>query len=100
MRHVAFASDSIHERIAKEATHMKSMTCKELGGACDLEFSANSFEEIAQLSQNHGKEMFQKGDKAHLEAMNKMRDLMQSEEGMTKWMESKRKEFEAKPDKT
>jgi hypothetical protein len=83
----------------KQNTHMKTMTCKELGGACDLEFHGNTFEEIAQMSQKHGKEMFQKGDKAHLQAMSKMRDLMQSEDGMAKWMESKRKEFEAKPNK-
>ena len=51
------------------------------------------------MSQKHGKEMVQKGDKAHLQAMSKMRDLMQSEDGMAKWMESKRKEFEAKPTK-
>jgi hypothetical protein len=76
---------------------MRTMTCKELGGACDLEFHANTFEEIAQMSQKHGKEMFQSGDKAHLEAMNKMREVMQSEDGMTEWMGSKRKEFEAKP---
>ncbi|MEQ1775933.1 MAG: hypothetical protein ABL891_19315 [Burkholderiales bacterium] len=78
---------------------MKTMTCKELSGACDLEFHANTFEEIAQMSQKHGREMFQKEDKAHLEAMNKMSGLMQSADGMSKWMESKRKEFESKPNK-
>ena len=79
--------------------HMKTMTCKELGGACELEFHANTFDEIAQMSQKHGKEMFQQGDKAHLEAMNQMRALMQSPDAMTRWMENKRKEFEAKPDR-
>ena len=39
---------------------MKTMTCKQLGGACDLEFHANSFEAIAELSKKHGMEMFQK----------------------------------------
>ncbi len=76
---------------------MKTMTCKELGGACDVEFHASTFEEIAQMSQKHGTEMFQKGDRAHLEAMEKLRDLMQSPDGMAKWMASKRKDFEAKP---
>ena len=76
---------------------MKTMTCKELGGVCDLEFHADTFEEIARMSQKHGKEMFQKGDNVHLQAMSKMQDLMQSPDGMAKWMESKRKEFEAKP---
>ena len=40
---------------------MKAMTCKQLGGACDVEFKAETFDEIAQLSQQHGNEMFQKG---------------------------------------
>ncbi len=44
---------------------MKTMTCKQLGGACDTEFHANSFEEMAELSKKHGMEMFQKGDKDH-----------------------------------
>ncbi len=77
---------------------MKVMTCKELGGACDLEFCADTFEEIAQMSQNHGKEMFMNGDEAHLHAMNKMKLLMQSEKDMANWLTDKRREFESKPD--
>ena len=61
---------------------MKTMTCKQLGGACDQVFHANTFEEMAELSKNHGMEMFQKGDELHLEAMNQMRELMQSPEAM------------------
>jgi len=73
------------------------MSCKQLGGACDKEFHANTFEEIAKMSKNHGAEMFQKGDKAHLEAMNKMGELMKSPDGMKEWFENKRKEFETLP---
>lgn len=76
---------------------MKKMTCKQLGGACDLEFSANSFEEIAELSKKHGREMFQKGDTDHLEAMNAMKELMKNPDEMRKWFESKRQEFNALP---
>lgn len=75
---------------------MKSMTCAELGGACDMIFRANTFEEIAQASQQHAKEMFQKGDQAHLQAMSKMKELMQSKDAMAAWMATKRKEFDAK----
>ena len=39
---------------------MKTMNCKQLGGACDKEFHANFFEEIAEVSKQHGMEMFQK----------------------------------------
>lgn len=79
---------------------MKTMTCNQLGGACDLEFKANTFEEIKQMSQQHGMEMFQKNDVAHLEAMNKMRALMQSSDSdaMKNWMDEKQAMFEGLPD--
>lgn len=76
---------------------MKIMTCKQLGGACDFEFSAETFGEIAEKSKIHGMEMFQKGDEAHLKAMSEMQMLMQSPESMKAWMETKRKEFENLP---
>ena len=76
---------------------MKTMTCKQLGGACDKEFHAETFEEIAEMSKNHGMEMFQKQDPAHLKAMGAMQELMKSPDTMAEWFESKRKEFEALP---
>ncbi|OGX06467.1 MAG: DUF1059 domain-containing protein [Omnitrophica WOR_2 bacterium GWA2_47_8] len=74
---------------------MKTMTCKMLGGACDEEFHAATFEEIADLSKRHGMRMLQKGDQMHLDAMNKMRALMENPEDMNQWLEGKRKEFDA-----
>jgi hypothetical protein len=72
---------------------MKTMTCKQLGGACDKEFRADTFEEMAQMSKKHGMEMFQTGDAAHLKAMNEMQELMKSPESIKEWFESKRSEF-------
>ena len=77
---------------------MKTMTCKQLGGACNLEFHANTFEEMADQSKKHGLAMFQAGDKGHLKAMHKMKELMQYPEAMTAWFENKRKEFDALPE--
>ena len=74
------------------------MTCKQLGGACNAAFHANSFEEMADLSKKHGMEMFQKADEAHLEAMNEMKELMKTPDAMKAWFENKRKEFEALPE--
>lgn len=76
---------------------MKKMTCKQLGGACDKEFHGNTFEEMAELSKKHGAEMYQKGDEAHLKARSEMQEIMQNVEAMKKWMETKRKEFDALP---
>ena len=79
---------------------MKTMTCKHLGGACEKAFTANTFDEIEEMSKRHGMEMFQKNDKPHLEAMNKMRALMKSSDSdvMTAWLKNKRKEFNALAD--
>ena len=74
------------------------MTCKQLGGACDVEFNANTFEKIAEMSKKHGTEMFQKGDEAHVKAMGDMQQLMKSPDAMAAWFENKRKEFEALPE--
>ncbi len=71
---------------------MKTMTCKELGGVCSKEFTASTFEEIAQLSKQHGMEMGE--DPTHKEAMQKMMELMKAGK-MQEWYEGKKKEFEA-----
>ena len=76
---------------------MKKMTCRQLGGACDVEFHADSFDEVAELSKRHGMEMFQKGDPAHLQAMEEMKSLMADPNAMQQWFVGKRKEFEALP---
>ena len=74
---------------------MKTMTCKQLGGACDKQFQANSFEEIAELSKSHGMEMFQKQDAEHLVAMGKISELMKQPQAMQNWFEAKKNEFDA-----
>jgi hypothetical protein len=77
---------------------MKTMTCKQLGGACDQTFSANTFEEMAALSKKHGMEMFQKGDAAHLQALQAMQKSMQSPTDMANWMNEKKKLFQSLPE--
>ena len=77
---------------------MKTMTCKQLGGACDKKFHANSFDEIAGMSKQHAMDMLQKKDAAHLKAMNEMQELMKKPEAMKEWFETKKKEFKALPE--
>ena len=72
------------------------MTCEELGGACGLEFHAETFEEMVKLSMKHGMDMFQKADGPHLQAMEEMKSLRESGE-MGEWFERKRDEFDALP---
>jgi len=77
---------------------MKTMSCKELGGACDKLFSAESFSEISSLSQSHGREMFESSDEGHLKAMAIMSELMKDPINMQIWLENKEKEFDALPE--
>jgi len=74
---------------------MKTMSCKQLGGACEETLSANTFEEMASLSKEHGKEMFKKNDAAHLEAMRSMQKLMETPNAIQDWFQEKRKAFDA-----
>jgi hypothetical protein len=76
---------------------MKTMKCNQLGGACAKEFHAETFEEMAELSKQHGMEMHQSQDAEHLEAMQKMGQLMKTPEQMNKWYESKQAEFDELP---
>lgn len=77
---------------------MKTMTCKQIGGACDHKFHVNTFEELVEQSKMHGMEMFQKQDAAHMKVMMEMQVLMQAPEAMQKWMDGKRAEFDALPE--
>jgi hypothetical protein len=73
---------------------MKSMTCIQLGGACDLVFSGETFDELAAQSQQHGKKMFGEKDGPHMAAMSAMMELMNSGE-MDSWMAARKAEFDA-----
>lgn len=77
---------------------MKTMTCKQLGGACDQTFNASTFDEIAMMVSKHAREMVQQGDAAHIEAMNDMRSKMTSQDAINAWMDEKRKAFNSQPD--
>ena len=76
---------------------MKTMTCRQLGGACDTEFNADTIEEMTELSKNHTMEMIEDGDESHIKALREMQELMHFPEGMNAWYENKRKTFECLP---
>ena len=55
---------------------MKKMTCKQLGGACDLVFIGETFEELANQSKKH-----------------ELQKMMKTPEDFGNWFESKKEEF-------
>ena len=40
------------------------MTCKQSGGACEKEFTANSFDETAEMSKTQGMDKYKKNGNA------------------------------------
>jgi predicted small metal-binding protein len=52
---------------------MKRLSCRDLGGPCEAEFAADTFEEIGKKSHEHAMEQMQNGDEAHLSAANSMK---------------------------
>jgi len=77
---------------------MKTMTCNQLGGACDKAFTAANWEEMVELSKQHGMEMMQAQDPDHLAVMAKMGELMLDPTKMQEWFEARKAEFEALPE--
>lgn len=77
---------------------MKTMTCRQLGGACDEKFSADCFEDMADLVKAHGVKMFQQQDQPHLQAMQKVFALMHDPDFLKEWSDSKQNEFDALPE--
>lgn len=77
---------------------MKTMTCRQLGGACDEEFQADNFEEMADLSRAHGTKMAEQKDVDHLAAMENMQKIMKEPGGLQKWMAERKADFEASLD--
>lgn len=73
---------------------MKTMTCIQLWGACDEQFHAETFDEIANISKNHCMNKLNEWDVAHLKAMEEMKKLMSKPEMMNNWFNFKKKEFE------
>jgi hypothetical protein len=79
---------------------MKTMKCRELGGPtmCNIEIHAQTFEEMVNLSKQHGMEMFKKGDEAHIAVMKKMKESMNNSNAMKNYMESTQKIFDSLPE--
>ena len=52
---------------------MKSMTCKEMGGPCDLPLHGVTADEVIKAQDRHLKEMVASGDDTHTSALKSMK---------------------------
>ncbi len=77
---------------------MKTMTCKQLGGPCDLDHRGESADEVIKAQDQHLKDAVAGGDDAHRPALDEMKGRWKRPISGMKWYLSARKDFAALPE--
>ncbi|MCU1586887.1 MAG: hypothetical protein JWN31_380 [Frankiales bacterium] len=74
---------------------MKSMTCKQLGGPCDLAHSGANANEVIKAQDKHLNETVAAGDTAHQEALADMKARWKHPIAGMGWYRQVKKDFAA-----
>jgi hypothetical protein len=77
---------------------MKSMTCRQLGGPCDLDLQGNTADEVIKLQDAHLKEMVAGGDDAHQSAAKAMKGRWRHPLSGMAWYKQAKLDFAALPE--
>jgi len=77
---------------------MKTMTCLQLGGACDLPLRGNTADEVIQAQDKHLKEVVAAGDEAHQSALKDMKGRWKNPIKGMGWYKSIKRDFAALPE--
>jgi hypothetical protein len=77
---------------------MKTLTCKQLGGACDLPLRGGTADEVIKLQDKHLNEVVEGGDKAHEAALKEMKGRWKHPVKGMGWYRNVKREFAALPD--
>lgn len=71
---------------------MKTMTCREMGGPCDMPISGNTAKE---MMDNGAKHLMEMNDEGHKKAMAMMEEMSKNPEAGKRWNEDFEKKFNA-----
>ena len=74
---------------------MKTMTCKQLGGACDLEHHGEDANEIMKAQDQHLKDVVAAGSPEHEAALKDMKARWRRPVSGMKWYRQVQRDFEA-----
>ena len=77
---------------------MKTMTCKQLGGPCDLQHHGETADEIIKAQDRHLKEVVAAGDTAHEDALKSMKGRWRRPISGMGWYRQVKRDFAALPD--
>lgn len=77
---------------------MKTMTCKQLGGPCDVEHHGKDHNEVIKAQDRHLKAQVAAGDETHREAHEAMRGRWKRPVSGLGWYRDVKREFASLPD--
>jgi hypothetical protein len=77
---------------------MKSMTCRHMGGPCDMSFQGESADDVINAQDQHLKDMVAGGDTAHEPALKEMKGRWKNPIAGMGWYRRMKKDFAALPD--
>jgi predicted small metal-binding protein len=76
---------------------VKTMTCKQLGGPCDLQLHGNTANEVIKAQDQHLKEMVAEGDETHQSALKEMQGRWKNPLAGMGWYRKTKRDFAALP---
>ncbi|MDQ2895873.1 MAG: hypothetical protein M3Y09_09535 [Actinomycetota bacterium] len=77
---------------------MKTMTCKQLGGPCDLPLRGSTANDVIKAQDSHLKEMAESGDETHQSALSEMRGRWKKPLSGMGWYRKTKRDFAALPE--
>jgi predicted small metal-binding protein len=77
---------------------MKTMTCKQLGGPCDLELHGDTADEVIKAQDKHLREAVAGGDGAHQPALDDMKGRWKHPIAGMGWYRATKKAFADLPE--
>jgi predicted small metal-binding protein len=77
---------------------VKTMTCKQLGGPCDLMLRGDTPDEVIKLQDKHLKERVSEGDHTHADAAKEMKSRWRHPISGMAWYKQTKRDFAALSD--
>ena len=77
---------------------MKTMTCKQLGGPCDLALHGENANDVIKAQDRHLKDAVAGGDHTHQSALKAMQGRWKNPVAGMGWYRKAKRDFAAQPD--
>jgi predicted secreted protein len=77
---------------------MKTMTCKQLGGPCDLALQGDTANDVIKAQDRHLKDVVASGDETHESALKDMKGRWKNPLAGMGWYRQAKRDFAALPE--